>query len=163
MGTSRAAFVAASPHLFLVKRPTAGAGGASAPAGAAISYKTQHIGEAELIDDATFAGRWWVAPIRKRPGNPFPDRVSLGRAPNCDVVLRASFVSKLHAHFPLDHGHELRLCDQRSANGTSVNGRELIAGVATVVRSGDRLRFGAVELELMDAGSIYDRLAADQG
>src|SRR3954469_22725095 len=40
-----------------------------------------------------------VLPIRKAAGNPYPDRISIGRARNCDIVVRHESVSKLHAHF----------------------------------------------------------------
>jgi len=162
LGTDRKAFALAHPHLFLVKRPAASPDGEASPIDGAIAYKTRHINDDAAIDAAAFAGQWWVAEVRKREGNPFPERISLGRAPNCDIVVRTSFVSKLHAHFLVGEGNELRLSDQRSANGTSLNGRELVPGVSAIVRAGDTVRFGAVELELMDAGALFDLLSRSQ-
>src|SRR5579863_3172874 len=36
-----------------------------------------------------------VLEISKAAGNPYPDRISVGRARNCDIVMRDSSVSKL--------------------------------------------------------------------
>lgn len=99
-----------------------------------------------------------VSAVRKRKGNPFPDRISVGRARNCDVVLRYSFVSKLHAHFlladpeaPLDANNALTLVDQKSHNGSAVNGEPLEPGRAVPVSNGDELVLGSLRLRLMNA------------
>ena len=96
--------------------------------------------------------------VRKRKGNPFPDRVSVGRARNCDVVLRYSYVSKLHAHFittaaggVADPSAEFSLVDQKSHNGSQVNGKTLEPGKPVAVVSGDELVLGSLRLRLMDA------------
>ena len=44
---------------------------------------------------------WIPQPLVKREGSPFSERISIGRAPNVDIVIRSPFVSKLHAHFVL--------------------------------------------------------------
>jgi hypothetical protein len=98
-----------------------------------------------------------VSEVRKRKGNPFPDRVSVGRARNCDVVLRYSYVSKLHAHFvaadgAADASTEFSLVDQKSHNGSAVNGKPVQPGRPAPVVSGDELVLGSLRLRLMDAG-----------
>jgi hypothetical protein len=113
--------------------------------------------EREEIADP-FPGEWRMLEIRKRPGNPFPDRIGVGRAQNCDVVLRLPFVSKLHAHFLPGVGAGLRVVDSRSANGTSVNGRELEKGEAADATSGDWIGFGPLRLQLLDASDLFDTL-----
>ncbi|HTU58032.1 MAG TPA: hypothetical protein VMF89_06355, partial [Polyangiales bacterium] len=40
-----------------------------------------------------------ILPLRKGEGRPFPERISVGRATNCDVVIRDASISKLHGHF----------------------------------------------------------------
>lgn len=99
-----------------------------------------------------------VSCVRKRKGNPFPDRISVGRARNCDVVLRYSYVSKLHAHFlladpdaPLDEHNALSLVDQKSHNGSAVNGQALEPGLAVPVTNGDEIVLGSLRLRLMHA------------
>jgi hypothetical protein len=122
-----------------------------------------------------FPGEWRMIEIRKRPGNPFPDRIGVGRAQNCDIVLRLPFISKLHAHFvqgggadpragsggaPAPHSSMayLRVVDSRSANGTSVNGRDLAPGEAAEATSGDWIGFGPLRLQLLDASDLFDTL-----
>ena len=158
VGNDRADFVARSPHIFLVKVPVLDTESQAKAGLGGIVYKTRHVSEEALVDAAAFSGQWWVGAIKKRPENPFPDRISVGRATNCDVVVRVSFVSKLHAHFLVGPGGELRVQDQRSANGTRLNGRELPAGISATVVAGDTVCFGAVELKLMNAGALFDLL-----
>ncbi|HET6583254.1 MAG TPA: FHA domain-containing protein [Nannocystaceae bacterium] len=105
-----------------------------------------------------FPGEWRLLEVKKRPGNPFPDRIGVGRAQNCDVVLRLPFVSKLHAHFLDGVGAGLRICDLRSANGTSLNGRPLDPGEAADTTSGDWIGFGPLRLQLLDASDLFDTL-----
>ncbi len=107
-----------------------------------------------------FSSRWGVIKVVKNPDNPFPDRISVGRARSCDVVLRLSFVSKLHAHFlTASEDGLLRLVDQNSANGTSVNERRLTPSEPAVVLVGDRIGFGPnFELVYLDAAALARRL-----
>ncbi len=153
-------FVAKHGDMFLVKEPSL----ADAQWDENIHYETvfvaappQQMPEEGLEDGAAFEASWRVAPVRKRPGNPFPDRISIGRARNCDIVLRLSYISKLHAHF-LVSGPSLRLCDQRSANGTAINGNALRPGRPTPVALGDKLAFGSLNVQLLDGVGLQKLL-----
>jgi pSer/pThr/pTyr-binding forkhead associated (FHA) protein len=97
-----------------------------------------------------------LVPVMKKLGNPFAERISVGRAPNCDLVFRYSHVSKLHAHFLLE-AKGMTLVDQRSSNGTFVNGRQLEPSVPHLVRPGDGIRFGSLALDLCDSDEAYAR------
>jgi hypothetical protein len=99
-----------------------------------------------------------VVAIEKAPGHPYPDRVSVGRTANCDVVLRDPSVSKLHAHFRWNEKGELLLVDAKSSNGTMVNGVALTAGVTEYLEAGDVIQFGAVRTTLLDGSGVYDAL-----
>jgi len=94
----------------------------------------------------------------KRPGNPFPKFVSIGRAPNNDLVFAVESVSKFHGYFTND-GSEWALTDYRSTNGTQLNGKKLEPAVATPVKSGDRIRFGThLCAEFLAPASLHAKL-----
>jgi pSer/pThr/pTyr-binding forkhead associated (FHA) protein len=98
-----------------------------------------------------------VVEVKKRPGNPYSDRISLGRARNCDVVLRDPSISKLHAHFRSRDG-QWELVDLESQNGTCKNGTPLASHTPELVVVGDLLLFGQVQAKLVDAGLLHDFL-----
>lgn len=115
---------------------------------------------AALASDPRLVGRF-LHKVAKSDRNPFRDRISLGRATNNDIVMNHPSVSKIHAHFlgegleaPLGPS-ELRLQDSGSKNGTGINGRAVIKGPAVRVRSGDSLKFGDIQCELLDAASLH--------
>jgi pSer/pThr/pTyr-binding forkhead associated (FHA) protein len=95
--------------------------------------------------------------VKKNPDNPFPDRITIGRATNCDVVIRLAFVSKVHAHLILD-GSKLTLRDNKASNFTFHNHRRLEPGSSRTIALGDVVSFGALDLELVDAARLYEIL-----
>jgi len=64
----------------------------------------------------------------------------IGRGLASDVRVEEQRVSRSHAIL-VRHGHQTRLLDNRSANGTFVNGRQIIA---TNIVDGDVIRLGPV-------------------
>jgi hypothetical protein len=151
----RAAFVR-DPRWFLLKH----ANGGEALVDPKLDYHTVAIPTSEALADADpFPGEWRYLEVVKRAGNPFPDRISIGRANNCDIVLRFAFVSKLHAHFTAGNGAGLRLTDNRSANGTVVAGRALTPGETASIHSGDWIAIGPLRLQLLDSSDLFDALA----
>jgi hypothetical protein len=108
------------------------------------------------------ASHWQATKIDKRPGNPYPDRMSVGRALNCDVVLRFPVVSKLHAHFSFTDDHRLRLTDLGSSNGTWHNGQRLETGRPVLVDPRDLLSFGGVHCEVIDAAGLYELVSGER-
>lgn len=105
---------------------------------------------------------WQAVKIQKRPGNPYPDRFSVGRALNCDLVLRFPVVSKLHAHFSRGPDGELRLTDLGSSNGTWRNGLRLSPGQGVTVGPRDLLSFGGVHCEVIDAAGLYELVSGNR-
>jgi hypothetical protein len=168
---TRPQFVLRFPHPFLLKHAIAAA--QRRPLSAhdwdePFSFGTRTVDttvdpEADLDEQGPVAGELRVAAVRKREGNPFPERFSVGRARNCDVVLRFASVSKLHAHLlpgTARGGAPLMVVDERSKNGTRLNGRALEPGEPVAVHFNDTLRFGALDVQFVDAGTLYDVLAA---
>jgi hypothetical protein len=96
-----------------------------------------------------------VLPMMKDPSNPFPERISIGRAPNCDIVIREHSVSKLHGHFRDVTMESAVFTDARSANGSRVNGVTAAAGSAVTLVSLDEIVLGRVRLKLMTATDLY--------
>jgi hypothetical protein len=96
-----------------------------------------------------------VAFLAKRPGNPFPHFVSLGRSANNDVVVALDSVSKLHGYFT--HGAEgWAFTDHGSTNGSILNGRAVERMQRTSLADGDRLKIGAgVTLRFLVPESLY--------
>jgi hypothetical protein len=82
-----------------------------------------------------------VYPLRRRADS-VGHLVTLGRAPNNDVVIPDPSVSRFHAG---------------STNGTSVNGASVPAkdhGPPTSLKRGDTLRLGQVEFTFLDAAGM---------
>ncbi len=83
-----------------------------------------------------------IVPIRKKPSS-FWDQITVGRAPNSDIVLPDPATSNVHAHFELDvDDHPMSVQDLGSSNGTFVNRIQLHPHTLTPLRSGDCVRFG---------------------
>lgn len=95
-----------------------------------------------------------VFPITKNVNNPWPERISLGRARNCDVVVRHASVSKLHAHFFLEDS-KLVLADAKSTNGCRINNRTLTPGERVALSCGDLLCLGMIEATLYTPAGLF--------
>jgi hypothetical protein len=151
---TRDAFAAKYPHPFLIRQ-------GDPDQMERISFQTQ-VGSpkqtaADLERVALWAGGAIVVPVTKRPENPYPDRISIGRAQNCDVVIRDATVSKLHGHFSGLKPGEALLTDRGSHNGTSVNGSPVKTDPVKVI-SGDKILFGDVHTQFVDARRLWDLL-----
>ena len=72
----------------------------------------------------------------------------IGRNSANALIIDDSTVSNFHAALTLSANGNLTLADRASSNGTYVNGVALETGGRSVVRDGDRLKFGDVEVTL---------------
>ena len=113
-------------------------------------------GPVEAAGGAAADGPAHVFPVEKSERNPYRDRISVGRAATCDLVLPSPHVSKLHAHLlrAQDGGWEVR--DADSSNGTFLRGERLRPGERARLRAGDALRFAFLETFFLDAGLLHD-------
>lgn len=155
-GMTLAAFQQAYPHYFLFKHPKHARTEQKLEPG--FEYATRAI---DLNFDP-MPGVAQVVAVKKNPENPFPDRLTIGRATNCDVVIRLAFVSKVHAHLFIQ-GDKITLRDNKAANATFHNHRKLEPGSSRSVKVGDILSLGSLDLELMDAARFYDLLRVESG
>ncbi|HEY0198075.1 MAG TPA: type VI secretion system-associated FHA domain protein TagH [Rhodanobacter sp.] len=71
---------------------------------------------------------------------------SIGRSEDCDWVLSASGVSRVHAMVRYLNG--LYFIEDRSTNGMLLNGAPLIRGAPTPLKDGDRLQIDAFEVSV---------------
>ncbi|MGE0708744.1 MAG: FHA domain-containing protein [Planctomycetota bacterium] len=104
--------------------------------------------------------RTFVLPIKKRAGsNAFGMMITLGRAPNNDLVVDHQKISKFHAYFR-DAGSSWLICDADSRNGTVVDGVPLEPGQqGRPVHSGTRVKLGqVVELVFYLPKELYKKL-----
>ena len=145
-----AGFIAQCPAMFLVKRPTR-TGTTQAPPNAQISFHTSH---ATQVADP-YPDEFRLAPIKKNPKNPFPDRMTVGRAPNCDVVVRMPSVSKVHAHLSYTDKGTLLLRSANPTNTTRHNSRLVDGDDVVEVGPGDTISLGALTLEVMRSKDLY--------
>jgi pSer/pThr/pTyr-binding forkhead associated (FHA) protein len=139
-------FVARFPHLFLLYYETVDALGAS-------SFATQVVSRDQAKKKPTSELR--VMPLVKAPGNPYSDRISVGRARNCDVVLRNPSVSKLHAHLRREPNGSWVLIDVNSHNGTAIDGVRVSPSQPVPMRIGEQVTFGGMVVRIVDAGQLY--------
>lgn len=99
-----------------------------------------------------------VVPVTKTPGSPYPDRISLGRARNCDVPIRDGSISKLHAHVRRDADGGWSLVDLGSHNGTLVRGEKIAPNQPEKLKSGDLVTLGAITVRVVDAAGLFKLL-----
>lgn len=102
-----------------------------------------------------FTREYRVVALKKAPENPWKDRMSLGRARNNDLVIRAPSISKLHAHCLVSESGGVSLMDLGSTNGTQLNGRNIAPNEGQKLKDGDRIRFGSVDTTLYWPPSLY--------
>ncbi len=121
-----------------------------------------HPVETEMRLIQTLASdRHCAVPLRKRITAEAlnPNRVSVGRAPNKDIVLRHDSVSKFHAWFEVDESGSFFVTDAGSKNATWLNGHPIVTPLAAI-RGGDTLRFGTVEATLCSPRVLWRVLAS---
>ena len=94
---------------------------------------------------ATTVG-WLVLDDGRRVAVTEGDPVTIGRLPECDIVLADPDVSRRHAEIRVTEG-AVTVCDLGSLNGTRRNGRGVPpAPGATELRDGDQVQVGGILL-----------------
>lgn len=148
------AFVAEHPNAVLVERVSQD----TRPS----AFRTQRLILAEIEHEPTVAvppPSFRVHELTKSDRNPWAAGLTLGRAPNNDIVMRNVSVSKLHAHVARDADGHWNVRDAGSSNGTAVNDCP-VSQQAITLRSGDRTRVGNVELTFFEPDALYEFLRA---
>jgi len=120
---------------------------------------TDYLRKARGVAQATFQQMHPHHFLYKHPKEAVADRPS---EPDIDYATRAMDLNfdPMPTITQLVQGDKLTLRDNKAANGTFHNRRRLEPGSSRSIRLGDTLGFGALELELIDAGRLYQLLRA---
>jgi hypothetical protein len=130
-------------------------------AGGYLDAKGTLPGAAPELVEALEHDRHFCLPLRKRAAAEalYPDRISVGRAPNKDIVLRHVSVSKFHGWFEMDDEGSFYIADAGSKNATHVNGQAIVSREPTPIAPGDILHFGSVECLLCSPRTLWTALS----
>lgn len=156
---TRSQFVAAWAFPFLVGSP--------ATVTRSKRPRTAAILDPDVVREAVCAS-WHppavlAVPIRKVTDT-HPDRITIGRSPDSDIVIDHATLSNAHAYFLVtDAG--LQLADAGSRNGTWAVGRlvEPNGPPSAILESGDLVRFGELEYKFLSATAAWDTLRVRVG
>ena len=125
------------------------------PADRGIQLLTETIESAAILQYLTK-----VAFVTKKPGNPFPHLVSIGRSHRNDITIAVDSVSRVHGYFVCDDG---RWCftDHGSSNGSQIDGCKMQPAEKYPLNDGQQLQLGLdVILELLYPRSLYHKIEA---
>lgn len=103
------------------------------------------------------AADYEVYPLAKKPGAAFPDRITIGRTANNDVVINDTSVSRLHAYLRRTSAGWV-IADAGSKNGSRLRGAPLDARREQPLASRAVVRIGDVELTFFEAADLYAAL-----
>ena len=150
---SQSEFIAEHPGFHLLKPPTASEE-------TELRHDTLQVSHPAGVPPSHIvpsSHAWQATRIVKKPDSPYPDRISVGRAADCDIVLRFAVVSKHHAQFLVGTDGSLQMHDLGSVNGTYHNGKRLEEGQRVTLAPRDLISFGGVHCELVDAVGLYQK------
>ncbi|MBA3456163.1 MAG: FHA domain-containing protein [Deltaproteobacteria bacterium] len=152
VGLGRAEFLASAAPAALVRHQ---AGAADLDVGAeTVEHTRPHSKDLELGgDDADLV----VYPLTKKPGASFPDRITIGRTPNNDIVIVDHSVSRFHAYLRLA-GKDWVVADAGSKNGSWLGSTTLEARKERTLTSKAIVRLGDVDLTFYVAPDLYAAL-----
>ncbi len=120
-----------------------------------MEIKKQGLDPREVLKDELTVGDYMIAKIAKGKTNPW-QHISIGRASNNDIIVQHTSISKLHAFVTIEGPGRFSISDKDSANGTKVNA--LPIKDKSTIRSGDRLKLGSIDFQILDAGRLFDAL-----
>jgi hypothetical protein len=169
---TRHQFEAMHPYAFLVSAPRGRGTGDFSPLSKQIEFRTvthdKGVSSKGVSSVTPSPATISVAPygsdervvlaLIKAATNPFPERISIGRAPNCDLVIRDPSVSKLHGHFREIRRDSAVFTDAKSSNGTRIDGTNVEPGEPVEIGRQSLVVLGRVRLMLLSPADVYDWL-----
>ena len=115
--------------------------------------ETMPIGKVTLGDVVNLE----IYPLVKKAGASFPDRITIGRTSNNDIVVADASISRLHAYVRRD-GSQWLVADGGSKNGSWLKGTTLEARRERPLETRAVLRLGDVDLTFYLATDLYAML-----
>lgn len=115
--------------------------------GSARSQPNAHLGGRLLCTAGQDSGRVYALEQRE---------MTIGRTPGCSIILTDATVSREHARLLRD-GDTYVVVDQRSANGTFINGRRIDRGR---LRRREEVGFGSTRFCLLGTGDVFEPVVA---
>ncbi len=115
-------------------------------------------GRGSVLPPALSSTEVSVVPIRKSLRSPYQDRISIGRARSCDVVIRDTSISKLQAYVFTGEDGSHAIVDVGSQNGTKIGSHRLVPQKPMPLKAGNILTLGAVVATTLDATSAQRAL-----
>jgi len=100
-----------------------------------------------------------VIRLEKRDGGAFAERIGIGRAPNVDVQILLSKVSKYHAYVTISDDGVVQLADARSTFGTFVEGQKLEPMTPIALGDGVAIRLATYEFRFHTPAGLRDAIA----
>lgn len=97
-----------------------------------------------------------VIRLEKRQGGAFAERIGIGRAPNVDVQLLLSKVSKYHGYATIDDEGTVHLADAKSTFGTFVDGTKLEPMTPIALGDAVAVRLASYEFRFHTAAGLRD-------
>jgi pSer/pThr/pTyr-binding forkhead associated (FHA) protein len=99
-----------------------------------------------------------VLPVVRTAGNPFSDKIAIGRTRNCDVRIEHPSISRLHALFLRASDGGWSVVDAGSSNGTRRNGQPVEKNRPQRINFGDIIAFGSVATQFVSPDTLYTAL-----
>jgi hypothetical protein len=99
-------------------------------------------------------------PLIKKSGASFPDRITIGRTCNTDVVIADTSISRLHAYIRRD-GHGWVVADAGSKNGSWLKGAKMESRKELALASRAVVRLGDVDLTFYVALDLFAALGGN--
>ena len=113
------------------------------------TVRTVHSGKFQLAELAQPPSKQVIPVVLSGRGR-LRDKVVLGRLDSCDIIIRASKISRQHAAF-FEKRRSWWLEDQGSANGTRLNGTRLEPGQPAKLKSGDMVAMWKFLFQFVEA------------
>ncbi len=102
-----------------------------------------------------------IYPLTKKPGASFPDRITIGRTPNNDIVIVDHSVSRFHAYLRKD-GPAWVVADAGSKNGSWLGTSTLEARKEKKLTSKSIVRIGDVDLTFFLSPDLFAALGGSR-